>query len=221
MNTHRKSIFLIAALTASLIGTNAHAQGNDGSQELEQAKDALEQAKNALETAQNTLSQAQEANKPKPAPKPQTAAKPKGDGKLYKWVDEKGKISYQDSPPPKNVRVLNSDVLKDSKTGVEQVKELSRATEPQPILDGSVPVKVYTADNCKPCQSVVLFLTQKQVPFIELDIRSDRKARDRISKLSKQMTVPSLFIGARIIQGDSRPVITRALEEAGYLEPNK
>lgn len=209
---------LAVSLSASLV-TNAAAQDTKPAENasIEQAKSALNEAKSALETAQSTLDKAQ--GEKKAIPKPQTASKPKGDGRLYKWVDDNGKISYQDSPPPKNVKVLNSDLLKEQQAGDKEIKELRRANEPSPVLDGSVPVMVYTADNCKPCQSVVLFLTQKQVPFIERDIRSDRKARERLSNLSKQISVPSLFIGERIVQGHSKPMITRALEEAGYLKP--
>lgn len=191
----------------------------DDSQSIEQARNALAEAKTALESAENTLTQAQEARN-KPAPAPQVADKPKGSERLYKWLDEDGNISYQDSPPPKNVKVLDADVLKDTQVGSEPVQELRRSSDPEPVFDGSTPVMVYTADNCKPCQSVVLFLTQKQVPFIERDIRNDRKARDRLSRLSKQISVPSLFIGKRIVQGSSKPMITRALEEGGYLKPD-
>ncbi len=184
---------------------------------IEQAKSALEEAKEALESAQISLNEAQGTTaEPKPTPV-KTAAN--SDGRLYKWVDENGKISYQDSPPPKNVKVINADLLKDKKVGSEQVKELRRANQAKPDNSGTQPVMVYTADNCKPCQSVVLFLTQKQVPFIERDIRTDRRARERLSNLSKQISVPSLFIGERIIQGHSKAMITRALEEAGYLKP--
>lgn len=216
------------ALTVSLLtvsAISAHAKPNDTAnsnaedQSIEQARSALNEAKSALENAQNTLDAARQKQEVKTTPKIQTASKPQGSAQLYKWVDEDGNISYQDSPPPKDVKVLDSDVLKDLSGGQQPVKELRRAGEPELVLDGSQPVMVYTADNCKPCQSVVLFLTQKQVPFIERDIREDRKARERLSNLSKQISVPSLFIGKQIVQGHSKPMITRALKEAGYLKP--
>lgn len=192
----------------------------DKSKSIEQATTALNEAKTALESAQNTLSEAQKDQQTSRLKSKKTST-PTSQGPLYKWVDEYGDISYQDSPPPKNVNILNSDLLKDKNVEKREVREVRRADEPAPLLDGSTPVMVYTAGNCKPCQSVVLFLTQKQVPFVERDIRTDRKARERLSNLSKQISVPSLFIGERIIQGHSKPMITRALEEAGYLKPQK
>ncbi len=210
-------LVVFTALTHANSGSTTvdKAQG----QTIEQAQSALNEAKNALEAAQSSLNAAREKKQDNAALKTQSLSQPKNNTKLYKWVDDNGSISYQDSPPPKDVRVLDSDVLKDLPKGQQTVKELRRAGEPEPVLDGSQPVMVYTADNCKPCQSVVLFLTQKQVPFIERDIRNDRKARQRLSNLSKQISVPSLFIGKRIIQGHSKPMITRALQEAGYLKP--
>jgi len=208
MNSHLKSLTLFLALlfTASTTGISAQVsdEGQRDAQSIEQAQTALKQAQSALEAAQDTLTQAQEVEAP-PTQKAQATKKSKpGASRLYKWVDENGNISYQDSPPPKDVNVLDSDVLKESKVGNQPVKEVSRAALPEPVLDGSTPVLVYTADNCKPCQSVVLFLTQKQVPFIERDIRSDRNARSRLSKLSKQISVPTLFIGEQVVQGPAR-----------------
>ncbi len=204
-------IWLNTGLCVSL-----QAQTPDEALRIQEAQSALEEAKSALEEAQSTLNQAQRKKQLKKVPLRAEVAQ---NGKLYKWVDDKGKISYQDSPPPKNSKVIDSDVLKNQQQSAQPVKELRRASDPAPILDGSVPVMVYTADNCLPCQSVVLFLTQKQVPFIERDIRSDRRARDRLSRLSKQITVPSLFIGGEIVQGHAKPPITRALKKAGYLKP--
>lgn len=210
------SVLLLLLVCASV---NFPSNGKEDSQSIEQAKSALEQAQTALQTAQDSLEAAEKRDllsQPKQQPvKPTRQAQV---GKLYKWVDDDGKISYQDTPPPNKATVLDSDVLKDLKTTSAPVSELRRASDTSPLLDGSQPVMVYTADNCKPCQSVILFLTQKEVPFIERDIRDDRRARDRLAKLSKQISVPSLFIGDRIVQGNSKPEITAALQEAGYLK---
>ena len=220
---YQHSAVLLAIL---VLATSSVASGNSDTvasdpKTIEDAKTALENARSALESAQESLEAAQTKNEVdvKPTPKPKTKAKKKGNpGKLYKWVDEQGNVSYQDSPPPKNVKVLDSDVLKDLKSNQGKVKELKRSNAADPVLDGSQPVMVYTADNCKPCQSVVLYLTQKEVPFIERDIRDDRHARDRLAKQSKQISVPSLFIGAEIVQGSSKSQISAALRKAGYLK---
>ena len=203
--------------------TSFPSKSKEDDKSLEHAKAALEEAQNALQAAQNSLNTSEETNplsksqieEPKNTVSPQRRAQV---GKLYKWVDEDGKISYQDTPPPNEAKVLDSDVLKDLKTTEAPVRELRRASDEDPLLDGSQPVMVYTAENCKPCQSVILFLTQKEVPFIERDIRDDRRARERLAKLSKQISVPSLFIGTRIVQGHSKPEITAALKQAGYLK---
>jgi len=213
----------LAALLMLVGPANGETEGQttENLKSIEQAKTALDDAKVALQAAQDTLSDAQKKQNAASRAKAKTSPSTKNDGRLYKWVDEYGTVFYQDSPPPKNVKVLDSDLLKDENAGKKKIKEVRRASDPAPLLDGSTPVMVYTADNCKPCQSVVLFLTQKQVPFVERDIRTDRRARERLSNLSKQISVPSLFIGERIIQGHSKPMITRALEEAGYLTSQK
>lgn len=216
-------ILLIASLATPILSRASNALEDKAPETIESAKVALENAKIALQSAQDSLEATQSKDPVSKTPSAPlntrvTSNRNSTPGKLYKWVDEQGNISYQDSPPPKNVKVLNADVLKDFKSDHKKVKELRRANAPDPVFDGSQPVMVYTADNCKPCQSVVLFLTQQQVPFIERDIRDDRHARDRLAKQSKQITVPSLFIGTQIIQSHSEPTISLALRKAGYLK---
>ena len=210
---HFRLFCLFTALFAAI--TTGHA--NTESPTIDQARAALEQAKNALETAQNSIREA-ETKKDTSTTTPSPKSKQANPEKLYKWVDENGNISYQNFPPPKEANVLDSDVLGDLTSDQKSVSELRRSTDPEPANDSSRPVMVYTADNCKPCQSVVLYLTQEQVPFIERDIRDDRRARDRLAKLSKQIMVPTLFIGSQIVQGNSNPQIKAALINAGYLK---
>lgn len=176
------------------------------------------------ETVQNDTQTAVERSstqiqQPKDSPKLPSKISKKSNDRLYKWVDGDGNISYQDSPPPNNVNVINSDVLESGKSKTHRISDLQRVRQATPGFDTNLPVMVYTANNCDPCQSVVLFLTQKKIPFIERDIRIDRNARDRLSKLSKQISVPSLFIGDQIVQGDSTFMITKALTKAGYMKP--
>ena len=225
MATVKHQLFRAPLLLMVCLSISLPSNGKEEDKSLEHAKAALEEAQSALQAAQNSLNTAEEINplsKPKQQitqPKRTVQPEPRAQvGKLYKWVDEDGKISYQDTPPPNEANVLDSDVLKDLKDTKAPIRELRRASEESPLLDGSQPVMVYTADNCKPCQSVILFLTQKEVPFIERDIRDDRRARERLAKLSKQISVPSLFIGTRIVQGHSKPEITAALKQAGYLQ---
>lgn len=218
---YQYSTTLLAVIILALSSVVVGSEGADAtaSKTIEDAKTALQNAKSALQSAQDSLESAQTnkviaTNPSQKAPRKNNTHSEK----LYKWVDEQGSISYQDSPPPKNAKVLDSDVLKDLNPKQEKVQELTRTSISAPISDGSQPVMVYTADNCKPCQSVVLYLTQKQVPFIERDIRDDRRARGRLAKESKQISVPSLFIGSDIVQGSSKAQISAALKKAGYLK---
>lgn len=216
-----KSLRLLftSILAISVLAGESLATTKESSATLESAQEAIENAKTAIEAAEASLKEAQTKSDDKlddavVVKKSESS----NDSKLYKWVDKNGKVSYQNTPPPKNAQILDSDVLKGRKSSEKQVKELKPTTKSDIQYDSDSPVMVFTAEDCAPCQTVVLFLTQKQVPFIERDILEDRLARERLSSVSKQITVPSLFIGSRIIQGDSESVITAALIEAGYLK---
>jgi len=60
-------------------------------------------------------------------------------GKLYKWVDDEGNISYQDQPPPTDANVLDEREVKSS-----------GSSAPRPAGESNkLPVFVYVVDDCE------------------------------------------------------------------------
>ncbi len=59
----------------------------------------------------------------------------------------------------------------------------------------SKPVTIYTTPTCGYCRATKEFLKEKNVPYTEIDVGSDRdKAKEMIEK-SGQMGVPVIVIG--------------------------
>lgn len=123
--------------------------------------------------------------------------------KLYKWVDDKGKISYQDRPPPKNAKILEErEINAPTQTTVQRV-------------DGES-VVVYTLPNCQRCTEVLAWLEKRGVPALERSLQDDRAAQQEIIDLSNGLTAPALFLDDQFILDTSEEFMLAALREAGY-----
>lgn len=122
-------------------------------------------------------------------------------GKLYKWVDDKGNISYQDQPPPKNAKILS-----EKETDAKEPKENNDLPD----------VVVYTVENCDLCEKLVTMLRKDKIPHIVLPLAEDREAQSRILQLVDSIIAPSIFIGDELVQTNSEQSLKEKLEQAGF-----
>jgi len=72
-------------------------------------------------------------------------------------------------------------------------------------------VKVYSTSTCHWCVKVKEFLREKKVPFTDLNVGTDAKARDEMLKKTGQMGVPVLDINGTIIIGFDKDAIEKAI----------
>ena len=129
---------------------------------------------------------------------------------LYKWIDEDGNVVYQDTPPPNNVEFEESEVqgLPDplSDQVGQQIEEAARSN----------PVSLYTVPVCDSCDLVRLYLERNSIPFAEKDVRNNVETQAELQDLTGALSVPTLVIGNRTLDGFSRAAIKSALVDAGF-----
>ena len=78
---------------------------------------------------------------------------------LYKWVAADGSVTYSDTPPPKTAtKVETKSFNSGDAAGPVLPFELAKAVK-------SMPVTIYTAPECTPCNDGKAFLKQNGVPF--------------------------------------------------------
>jgi len=78
-------------------------------------------------------------------------------------------------------------------------------------------VTVYTTTTCPYCRQAERFLTEKQVPFQNVDVTGNDELRMKLVELSGgRRTVPQIFIGGEPIGGYSDLM---ELHQAGKLAP--
>jgi glutaredoxin 3 len=77
-------------------------------------------------------------------------------------------------------------------------------------------VTIYTTDYCPYCRQAEKFLTDKGVPFKQVDVTNDDAMREKLIELSGgRRTVPQIFIAGEAIGGYSDMM---ALHTKGQLE---
>lgn len=76
-------------------------------------------------------------------------------------------------------------------------------------------VTVYTTKTCPHCLRAKDLLKRKGIPFREIDLTEDPKAREEAERRFGWMTVPLIVIGGRFIGGADE---LYALERSGELK---
>ena len=95
----------------------------------------------------------------------------------YRWVDEKGRVHYTDTPPPPSAKSAQKKNLKGNELGQQPSYELTQAIR-------NAPVTLYTFADCKDlCQMARDVLNRRGVPFKEKLI-SNQQMLDELKQVS-------------------------------------
>ena len=126
-------------------------------------------------------------------------------GTLYKWVDNQGRVSYHDQPPPE-----------DSGYRVEK-KNVGSASDGNQAKPGSdVPVILYSAPKCASCDLARLYLDKRKVPYTEKNVDKDVKMQEELKEKSGSVSVPTIVIGTKVMNGYLESLLEGELDAAGY-----
>ena len=127
----------------------------------------------------------------------------------YRWVDEKGRVHYTDTPPPPSAKDAQKKNLKGSELGQQESYEMTEATR-------KAPVTLYTFTECQaPCQMARDVLNKRGVPFREKQV-ANQQMLDELQKVSGGTNVPVLVVGAQVEKNASPDAFNQALDNAGY-----
>ncbi len=129
---------------------------------------------------------------------------------LYKWVDADGNVTYQDTPPPDNVQFEESTV---DAPPAPLPEDAGRQIEEAALEN---PVSLYSVPDCDACALVRLYLERNSIPFAEKDVRNNLDTQAELEQRAGSLTVPTLTVGDRVLDGYSRSAIRDALVDAGF-----
>ncbi len=131
-------------------------------------------------------------------------------GDVYRWVDERGSVSYTDQPPPKSAK--SSQTIR-SKGNVVEVDKESYASRQAKAQN---PVVLY-ASNCGLfCDQAREHLRRRGVAFSQKDPSVDPEQAVALKKLIGSMEVPVIVAGKSHLKGYETNSWDALLDEAGY-----
>lgn len=135
--------------------------------------------------------------------------------RLYKWVDDSGRVSYHDRPPPEGSGYrVERKVFKTRVVGEETSNAMRRAARKFPVTLYSVPV-------CSSCDQARSYLQSKKIPFTEKDVQSDVESKQELADLTGRVAVPIVMVGEKIVRGYVKEWLEGELMDAGYLEDSE
>ncbi len=130
-------------------------------------------------------------------------------GKVYKWVDEEGRVQFSDRPPPTGTKAEEHKVF----SGVPD------ATLPFALrqVTANFPVTIYTAENCKElCDNARALLKSRGIPFSEKGIRSAEDVKAYEALFGGKPEVPAATVGNQQLRGFSASSWNALLDQVGY-----
>lgn len=128
---------------------------------------------------------------------------------LYKWVDKDGRVTYSDTPPPKDARNVQNKRLGNNVIEADTIPYALKQ------VVAASPITLYATD-CDPCKTARAYLTKRGVPFTEKNPETDPEAMKFMKDSLKSETVPTLTVGSGATKGYSEEAWAEALDAAGY-----
>lgn len=153
-----------------------------------------------------------------------------GLAEMYKWVDEKGTIHFQDYRPSNlrpstKVETLTKEQLEFnnyvggpkesgykspySSSIIDRKKENSKKSE----YARNQEVELYVTSWCGYCKKAKAFLNARGIEFKEYDVEKDKIAAKEHKKLNRRGGVPVAVINGKKIIGFSKASYERALKK--------
>lgn len=127
---------------------------------------------------------------------------------LYRWVDDKGRVEWRDTPPPATAKKVEKRTIGGS--------VIETSTLPYSLQQAvkSFPVTLYTSNCGEGCDKARAHLLRRGVPFTQKNPQDDVEGYKKLT--NGGMQVPLLFIGRERLTGYEEGAWNSALDSAGY-----
>lgn len=137
-----------------------------------------------------------------------TLAIPAQAAQLYRWVDDKGRVEWRDTPPPATAKKVEKRTVGGS------VIETSTMPYSQQQAVKNFPVTLYAGNCGDGCDKARAHLVRRGIPFTPKDPQHDVEGYRKLT--DGGMQVPMLFVGRERLTGYEASAWDRVLDSAGY-----
>ena len=127
---------------------------------------------------------------------------------LYRWVDDKGRVEWRDTPPPANAKKVEKRTIGGS--------VIETSTLPYSVQQAvrNFPVTLYTSNCGEGCDKARAHLVKRGIPFTQKKPEDDVDAYKKLT--NGGMEVPLLFVGNDRLRGYEAGAWDATLDIAGY-----
>ena len=129
----------------------------------------------------------------------------------YRWTDPEGRVNYGDAPPAgaKNLSRVDGRARSETTDPTGGIPfELRKAMT-------SLPITLYTAPDCEPCESARAWLRRRGAPYQEIVIDTEADAEEFQRRVGTT-SVPVMTLGRTPHLGFREGAWSVALSAAGY-----
>ena len=128
----------------------------------------------------------------------------------FKWIDDKGRVTYGDNPPrdARNIERLRGAAVDPADPMAALPYEVRRAA-------ATFPLTLYSAPGCAACEAGRELLRARGLPYAEITIGSPQDT-EAFAKLDMGDKVPVLMVGRQSVKEFNPDEWHRALDGAGY-----
>ncbi len=127
---------------------------------------------------------------------------------LYRWVDDRGRVEWRDTPPPAHAKKVERRTIE---TSVIETSTLPYSVQ-QAVRN--FPVTLYINNCGEGCDKARAHLTRRGVPFTQKNPQDDVEGFRKLT--NGDMQVPLLYIGKEHLKGYLETGWDSALDNAGY-----
>lgn len=153
-----------------------------------------------------------------------------GFAEMYKWVDEKGVIHFQDYRPSNlrpatKVEILTKEQLEFNNYVKSPKESAYKSPYSSSAIDGekkgskkpqyarNQEIELYVTSWCGYCKKAKSFFNARGIEFKEYDVEKDKNAAKRHRKLNRRGGVPVVIINGKKIIGFSEASYENALKK--------
>ncbi|GBE08531.1 glutaredoxin [bacterium BMS3Bbin11] len=130
---------------------------------------------------------------------------------LYKWVDNKGNVTYQSSPPPGTAKKVERPNISTGNSAASDQVEAAQHEEKD-----LKPVKFYYKPECSSCEEARAYFDENTVPFVEIDLSENEAEAEKLEKKLGVISVPIFGIGDKYVSGFEKNMLNKLLVNEGY-----
>lgn len=135
---------------------------------------------------------------------------PAGAARMYKIIDENGNVTYTTRAPSA------SDGAQVETTNISGGEGYESDSAKMDEIARDHPVTVYVVAACAGCDLARSYLNKHHIPFTSKDVNKDPKAKDELKKVAGSLSVPTITIGDKVLNGYLESVLEQELAAVGY-----